>query len=77
MKFIVSMKDPDTLIDAIETAVTRSVVGTGLSSDEEDLVIEQRKQTVYTQCAAWFRYGEYLDVEIDTEAGTCTVVRQN
>lgn len=25
-------------------------------------------------CKKWFEYGEYLTVEIDTDAKTCTVV---
>jgi hypothetical protein len=25
-------------------------------------------------CSTWFSYGEYLTVEIDTEAKTCTVL---
>jgi hypothetical protein len=53
MKFRVTMKDPDTLNDAIEEAVEKQM------------------------CGRWFGYGEYLTVEIDTDAKTCTVIPDN
>lgn len=75
MKFTVSMKDPDTLSDAIEEAVKNDVDAMGFSdSNEADALKELRVEKVYNLCRQWFRYGEYLAVEIDTEAGTCTVL---
>lgn len=67
------MKDPDTLHDAIADAVhadTESI------SDEEErtAVKEVRSDKVRAVCRQWFKWGEYLTVEIDTDAGTCTVV---
>lgn len=38
-----------------------------MSDDERDKAIDV--------AGRWFRFGEYLTVEIDTEAETCTVVR--
>lgn len=74
MKFRVMMKDPDALDDQIRTAVKRSVEALGLEDDEADAVLETRVEKVNSLCGRWFKYGEYLEVEIDTDAKTCTVV---
>ena len=74
MKFTVSMKDPDTLHDSIREAVAREVKDLGLDVAESNAVAELRHEKVSDLCSKWFEYGEYLRVEIDTEAGTCTVV---
>lgn len=75
MKFKVTMKDPDTLSDAIQDAVGESVGAmAGLNDEEHEAVAEKRREAVGNLCAKWFEYGEYLTVEIDTDAGTCTVV---
>lgn len=76
MKFTVQMKNPDTLHDAIREAVEIEVKALKLSEDESELVIKQRCKKVSDICSKWFRYGEYLEVEIDTEAKTCTVLNQ-
>ena len=78
MKFRVSMKCPDALHEAVKEAVeesvdTSSVLGT-LDGDEKDSIIESRIEKVRSLCSKWFKYGEYLEVEIDTEEATCVVV---
>jgi len=76
MKFRVSMKDPDTLQDAIERAVNEEVKALGfVDNDEAAAVAEVRREKAAEVCAQWFQYGEYLTVDIDTEAGTCVVVK--
>lgn len=74
MKFQVQMKDPDTLHDAIDDAVAEDVKKLGLSEDEADRLVELRRDKVAAVCQQWFAYGEYLTVEIDTDAQTATVV---
>lgn len=75
MKFTVLMKDPDTLHDAIRDAVRAEVAKLGLDDVEERMAVEERRhEKVGEVCSRWFKYGEYLAVEIDTEAGTCTVL---
>lgn len=75
MKFKVQMKDPDTLDDAIAEAVRESIKGLpGLSDDERQVLEDQRVVETGNLCTKWFEYGEYLTVEIDTEAGTCVVL---
>lgn len=77
MKFKVMMKDPDTLGDAINDAVKAEVAQiSGLDEDERDSVQEERAERVRALCRKWFKYDEYLCVEIDTDAGTCVVVQQ-
>lgn len=60
MKFKVTMKSPDAFDDAIHEALKVCT----RESDEEIREI----------CKKWFRYGEYLTVEIDTKEKTCKVV---
>ena len=75
MKIKVQMKDPDTLQDAIEDAVKNDVsTMADLDDDEREAVIEKRKEKVHELAEKWFRYGEYLAVEIDTDEKTCTVL---
>lgn len=74
MRFKVTMKNPDALHDAIADAVREEVSGlVGLDTDECREVAELRQEKAQDAAAKWFRYGEYLTVEIDTEAGTATV----
>ena len=73
MKFTVNMKDPDTLQDAIEDAV-REINIEGVTPDELEVIRDKRKEKISELCGRWFEWGEYLRVEIDTEAETCTVV---
>lgn len=75
MKFQVQMKDPDTLQDAIEDAVKSDLSKIDqLSPEERDVLIDARRDKIGDICSKWFRYGEYLTVEIDTDAVTCVVV---
>lgn len=74
MKFTVSMKDPDTLHDCIKEAVEAEIGESLPDKDEFESVVEMRSEKVAKVCAEWFKWGEYLTVEIDTEAKTCVVV---
>lgn len=76
MKFQVSFKDPDALHECIRYAVKAEVAKLELPEDEAEALIELRQEKVSEQCSKWFGYGEYLAVDIDTDAGTCTVVSQ-
>ena len=76
MKFRVSMKDPDTLADAIRDAVTEEIEKLCLPEDEQEAILEVRFEKVSDVCRNWFQYGEYLEVEVDTDAKTCVVVDQ-
>lgn len=76
MKFRVTMKDPDCLHDAIKEAVEADVAALDLPLDEAAVVADVRSAKARSVCATWFRFDEYITVEIDTDAGTATVVPQ-
>lgn len=74
MKFKVTMKDPDTLSDAIDDAVKDDLKKIeGLSDDDREALAYGRRKEAGDVAAKWFRYGEYVTVEIDTEARTAIV----
>lgn len=74
MKVVVTMKDPDVMHDAVQDVVSGEVKKMGLPDDEEDAMIELRVEKECGKMAKWFKYGEYLKVEFDTEAMTATVL---
>lgn len=74
MKFQVTMKCPDALNDSIDEAVREELGELALDQDERELVADSRAEKAREFCRRWFEYGEYLTVEVDTEAGTCAVV---
>jgi hypothetical protein len=77
MKFRVTMKDPDTLWDAIREAVNADLemMVPELDADEKDAIRDVRVEKVAGLCGRWFKHSEYLTVEIDTDAKTCVVVQ--
>lgn len=75
MKVDITFKDPDALTDCIEDAVDRMTVE-GISDTELEAVKETRKEEIRSLCRKWFKWGEYLTVEIDTELETCIVIEE-
>ena len=73
MKIKVTLKDPDTLHDAIADSVARSVESLS-DTDERAAISEVRTQKAAKIAAKWFRYSEYLTVEIDTDEETIAVL---
>jgi hypothetical protein len=74
MKIRVSLKDPDALMEAIDESLEDLKVE-GLTEDELEDLREKRKTSIYEECCdRWFKWGEYLVVEIDTEKMTCFVI---
>lgn len=75
MKFKITMKDPDGAYDSIRGAAEESLEAiSALSERERESLVESRHQELSEQARQWLRYGEYLTVEFDTEAGTATVL---
>ena len=75
MIFRVTMKDPDTLHDAVRDAVRKDVTKLkGILPAEVEKLQEMRSSEVLELCSRWFRYSEYLTVEIDTVKRSITVV---
>jgi len=75
MKFKVTMKDPDTLGDAIDQAVRAELKKIeGLDEEDRDALFDHRRDAMSDITSKWFEYGEYLTVEIDTDAKTAIVI---
>lgn len=75
MKFRVTMKDPDSLYDAAEYAAKDALAATeGIDDEEREMLRDARSAKLRELAAMWFEYGEYLTVEIDTEAESIRVV---
>lgn len=74
MKFTITMKDPDGVYDCIEDAVKDSLKASGLPGDEQDALKEVRGNKIREVTGKFFEYGEYVNIEIDTDAGTATVL---
>lgn len=78
MKFIVQMKDPDTLHDAIADAVKAELDAAGIKDPEEIEALQELRQSKAALIASkWFKYSEYLAVEINTMDETITVLSAN
>ena len=75
MKFQVTMKDPDGPYECIQDSAKASIAEIeGLSPDERESLEEKRAEALTRVAGKWLKYGEYVTVEFDTEAGTATVV---
>lgn len=74
MIFRVYMKDPDVLQDGIEEALDEDLKASGLPDDEQEALREIRFEKAQDVAGNWFKYGEYLMVEIDTEKETIRVI---
>lgn len=76
MRIRMTFKTPDAVRDAVTLAVEQQVQAIeGLEACEMDMLMESRRDNLMDQAARWFGWGEYVTVEWDTEADTCTVVR--
>ena len=77
MKIKITMKDPDTMHDAVQNTVIKEVEAIGLSDDEFESIVELRTERVRAKMAKWFEDDEYLTVEFDTETMMATVLDAN
>lgn len=76
MKLKITLKDPDGVYDSIHEAAKASTAGAkGLEDSELDELQETRREKLSEQCKPWIKYGEYVTIEIDTDAGTATVCK--
>ena len=72
MRFTVGMKCPDALERAIEEQAENEIGGP-VDSEEHDIAFEDLVAKAKEIAAKWFKYGEYIQVTIDTDAETCVV----
>jgi hypothetical protein len=74
VKVKVTLKDPDTMHDAVDFAVQRLERPEGVDQGEWENICEERAEKAKAAITErWMPYGEYLVVEFDTEAMTATV----
>jgi hypothetical protein len=74
MKFKITMKDPDGFSDSMQEAAKQSVSSaTGIDDEEREQLEDTCKEELEQVARKWFRYSEYVTIEIDTDAKTATV----
>lgn len=70
MKFRITLKDPDGIYEGVEDAVNKTRPTDVTDGEWED--IKSRRMSEIT--GQWFEYGDYCEIEIDTDAKTARVV---
>ena len=70
----VTLKDPDTMYDAVQDHVDEELKASNLPEDEQELVKDARVEKYSDILSPFFEYGEYLTVEFDTDTKTARVV---
>jgi hypothetical protein len=74
MKIRLTLKDPDGVYESVREAASEQLSALeGLSDEELDDLKKSREEEINEDIKQWVEYGEYLTVEIDTDAGTATV----
>lgn len=75
MKIHITLKDPDGVYEAVNSAVkTQLATVKGIDEDEREELEESRIEGLNEQLSKWIEYQEYIRLEFDTEAGTATVL---
>lgn len=73
MRFTIGMKCPDALERAIEEQAENEIGGPSDYSEEHDIAFEELVEKAKKIAGKWFKYGEFIQVTIDTDAETCVV----
>lgn len=76
MKIKIMLKDPDGVYEALQEAAEESLgdAAIGLSARTIEQLVEKRQEELDTACEKWIEYSEYVQIEIDTDAGTAIVL---
>lgn len=74
MKIQITFKDPDGVSNSLDSAVEESLPE-GLDAEEAHALREMRQEKYQEAIKPWVEYGEYVHIEIDTNAGTAVVVK--
>lgn len=79
MKLLVTMKDPDTLSDALTEAendlIVELMADMNLTKEEATAVAEKRIGKMREFATEWFKWGEYITVELNDKEKTAKVVK--
>lgn len=78
MKFQVTFKDPDGPYDSMLDAKNDylATLPAEMTSEEKEAAADARWEALNEALSEWCWCGEYVTIEIDTEAGTATVVKE-
>lgn len=78
MKIVIMFKDPGAVYDSIEYTkceLVRSLQEElGISNDAAEVEAEERFKKMNALIRRYFKYGEYVSIELDDETGTVTVL---
>lgn len=75
MKLFISMKTPDCVDYAVKEAIKQERDEFESEADKESFDEETDGGAGAREvCKKWFRYGECVTLEVDTDAKTCTVL---
>lgn len=75
MKFCITFKSPDCVSDCLgDEADNHANSIDGLTDGEREMIRENRLIELREAIKPWIEWEEYITVEIDTDAGTCTVL---
>jgi hypothetical protein len=77
MKLLISMKTPDAVICAATDYARRELEASG-QADADDAAeqLENLTEEGKELLSRWFTHGEYVRLEVDTDAGTCVVLER-
>jgi hypothetical protein len=74
MKLKITLKDPDGINASIWEAVANDSVEIG-GAQERVEIMQVRCRQLKQQCKPWIQFGEFVTIEIDTDAGAATVCK--
>lgn len=78
MKFKITFKDPDGVLNSISEAVDKSLDEmVGVTEDEKEALRDIRCDVLREHLKKWIQYDEYVTIEFDTEAKTAIVIQRN
>lgn len=69
------MKDPDAAYNSL-SEVKLGEEPQGVSHEERESIYALRRDEAEAFAKKWLRYGEYAELEFDTETGTCVVIKR-
>ena len=77
MKFKIAFKDPNFLSVSLVESAKHNLREKNLAvpTEEYEILMEDELNRLNAFTKKWIRWGEYLTVEFDDEAGTATVVK--
>ena len=71
----ITLKDPDGVYDSIREAAREQVANIGnLTPRDAEVLEDKRHKQISESLKPWIEYGEYVRLQIDTEAKIATVI---